>query len=541
MLERFFADPSSASARGTRGRTEAKAEFATLGPVRLAGWLGLLGFAVGLAILAFTRQYPGFTTETDLLGGFIPEAMRLQSGAPLVVDFQPPLYSALLALGQALFEDWFRVGLMISWMAAVLTLWVNFAFFHRLFGSAAAWGSAIALMTSATFLSFGAMATSDSPFLLVYSVTLLVSLLALQAEKTRWWVLLLGCCMAAALLTRFNGLPLLVFFLVPWLRGDPVRNSVSSTAYAVAGFVVVFSLWGGYAQSTGSPVYPTENYANLAMTYFGEGDRISIESRLAVEEQFSSTWEVVTHQPLHMGVQYLRDLAYLPHRLFQTDQSDFLHDGLVAFPLGLLALPGVLLLFLRRPAPYPALFLGATILHVLLLNFKTFDPRFYLFLVPLFGAGAGLLVQEFGRMLDHRWKRVAGGSVLVVLFLVGARANLITAERALAAGQVELSEAIPAVRNVVDEGDLVVARKRHIPFFAGAEGALIPDVPATSELMNELASMGGSRAVYLYFGEAEWLHRPGLRPLREAQDVPTGLEPVLRGTDASWVLYRVSP
>ncbi|MEX2530706.1 MAG: glycosyltransferase family 39 protein [Gemmatimonadota bacterium] len=506
---------------------------------RIIAVVAWVGFAVVLAILAFSRAYPGMRTETDLLGPFLRDALQFQRGEALGVEFQPPLYPALLALGHLIYPDWFRVGLGISWLSMVASVGIGFAFFRKLYGPASAWGAAGALAVSATAIAFGAQATSDAPFLFLYTGTLLLALLALRSPRPGVLFLLLGMGISATLLFRFNGLPLLALALVVVLREEPVGVRISYGALLLLGAVMLMGVWLAYATATGSPLYPTENYLNLAMTYFGEGDRISIESRVGVAAQFSSTLDVLLHDPVALGTQYLRDLIYLPQRLLQTGQTRFLTDGLMAFPIGLLALPGVVLLFLRNTDRFSLLFLVISVGHVLLLNLKTYDPRFFLFVVPILGAGAGYLLQESSRLSLRRWQRAVGAAILLLLAIIGARASLLDARRALRADQIELSEAITGASGIVRADDVVVARKMHVPFYSGAGFELFPEVDSVEDLARELRGLCPQGEIYVYFGQYEEGHRGALAGLRvgDVGDSPF-FEPVLRGEAAEWTLYR---
>ena len=490
--------------------------------------LALLGIA--LALVAGSRGYPGYGTESDLLGGFIPEAERFRQGAPLVMDFQPPLYPFLLFLGRIVISDWFQVGLVLSWVTALLTIWIGYLFFRELFSPAAGVGSAVALATSGTFLAFAVQATSDVPFLFFYTATLWAAWRISTGSRPFWWAAATGALIGLSLLFRVNGLPLTLLVLAPWVASGTPGARWRWTGALLGGWAAVFLVWGSYAGVTGSPLYPTDNYANLAMTYYGEGDRLSVEDRLEMEERFSSTLEVLTHDPVTVARRYAGDLLNTTRVLFTSDR-------LTAFPLGVLALPGVLLLVLLRPSPFQLLFLVLTVGHVLLLNLKTFEPRYYLFMIPLLGAGAGVLVHEGARILrrPHRW---VAGAVLLGLLLTGFHASVRGSYRDLVRYDEELSEAIPATRALIGADAIVVARKRHIPHHAGATRWFLPPVESVEELLEAMAAEGFRDPVYLYFGQTEWGLRPGLRDLRTPEKAPAELELLIRGSKSPWTLYR---
>ena len=414
------------------------------------GALALALLGIGLALVAASRGYPGYGTESDLLGGFIPEAERFRQGAPLIMDFQPPLYPFLLFLGQLVISDWFQIGLVLSWAAAILTIWIGYLFFREVFSPGAGVGSAVALATSGTFLAFAVQATSDVPFLFFYTATLWAAWRIPTGSRPLWWAAATGALIGLSLLFRVNGLPLVLLVLAPWLASGTRGAKWRWTGALVGGWAAILLVWGGYAGLTGSPLYPTDNYANLAMTYYGEGDRLSVEDRLQMEDRFSSTLEVLTHDPVAVARQYAGDL-------WNTTRILFTSDELMAFPLGVLALSGVLILVLLRPSPFQLLFVVLRVGHVLLLNLKTFEPRYFLFLIPLLGAGAGVLVHEGARVLrrPHRW---VAGVVLLGLLLTGSYSSAKESYRELIRHDGELSEAIPATRALIEADATVVAR-----------------------------------------------------------------------------------
>src|SRR5690606_25575943 len=114
--------------------------------------------------LAVSRNTMTFGTETDFLGGFLPEAERILAGERLVISFHPPLYSAILAAANGIISDWFTSARMVSWLSVVAVLLSQAYVLLKLFGRYAAFGGLVGLGTSSLFLAYGAMATSDLIF-----------------------------------------------------------------------------------------------------------------------------------------------------------------------------------------------------------------------------------------------------------------------------------------------------------------------------------------------------------------------------------------
>ncbi|RMF69752.1 MAG: hypothetical protein D6743_01365, partial [Calditrichaeota bacterium] len=114
----------------------------------------VFGLVVVLGLLSFRREVFNYGTETDFLGGFVPEARRFLSGTPLQIEFHPPLYPILLALVYLPVGDWLQAGLWISLFSALAVLLFAYAFFRRSFGQTSAAGAVLALGLSVAFLSY---------------------------------------------------------------------------------------------------------------------------------------------------------------------------------------------------------------------------------------------------------------------------------------------------------------------------------------------------------------------------------------------------
>lgn len=486
-----------------------------------------------IAWLALGRGYLGYGTESDFLDGFVREARRLLQGQPLQVEFHPPLYASALAAVQAVVGDWFRSGLLLSWLSAVAALAASAALFDRLAGRSAAWGSVLVLGTSHAFLQFAAQATSDVFFLALYMAAILAALLAvLEGERRRWW-LALGLAIGACLLTRTNGLTLLVFMATPWLLRTSPKQTFLRFGWVVTGVALPLIAWAAVSTATGAPFAPSGTYANLAMTYFGPGDRLAAEDRILMEQQFESVWQVLSHDPPHMIRRYATDLFTLPYAVF----APFVKP-LMLFPLGLFALPGVLILFFAPAGRFKTLLALATVLQIALLNLKTFESRYYLFLVPLLGAGVGLT----WAWLSQRFERRAALGIVVTVGIYTMASALLTVKRvhiALNEDESEIRTASEATRRLVPPRSTIVTRKPHIPHYADGVAERFPQATTVAALRDSLVAGTGPPADFLYFGSQEASRRPGLEELLDPARAPPWLKPLASDGQGEWVLYEI--
>ena len=490
----------------------------------------LLVAAIALPLaLAAGRRWLSFGVETDYLGLFVPEAKRLLAGQPLLIAFHLPLYPAAIALAWSVLGDWVQAGIAVSLLAASATALMTWWLVDRLFGRAAALGALAALATSALYLAQAAEASSDLFFLALYLGACALALAGVRGGQDAAWVGL-GLLIGLALLTRTNALPLLLLLLAPGLRRDAAVRRARGVALAFAALALPLSLWLASAAATGSPPWPTSTHVTLAMTYFATAaDPISNEAFASVAGRFHSAWEVLAYDPARVLEIYLADLLSLGR--------DRLPE-FVAFPLGLLALPGLLLLPARRRSAGVGLLGLVTLGEVLLLNLKTFEARYWLSLLPWLGAGLGAMLAEVNRALPgtRAWRlgqRVAlgGGMLALALAVGGARA-------ALSFGADELAEAVPAARAVAGPDDLLVARKPHLAYYAGARFALLPDLQSADALGAWLCTLRPKGRVFVYDGQIERAYRPALQPVLAARSPPAWLERLAAGpAGGGWALY----
>lgn len=487
------------------------------------------------AALAMGRRFCTFGTETDFLAEGIAEAGRILRLAPLALEVHPPGYAMAVALLHLAVPDWVTDGLLLSWASALVVLALCFRLFGSIGGAAAAWGSMLGLLGSATFVAYAAQATSDVFFLALVVAAFFAADRAITSGSVRRFVLL-GIVVGVCLLTRANGLTLLVLFAAPWLDRRSRPAAFRRTAGMAAGFLVPVLMWVVFAAATGSPLAPRKTYADLAQTYFPGGeDRVSGDVQERAGKQFHGALDVLTRDPLHVVRVYARDLASLATSLL-------LRDSLVVFPLLLFALPGTLLLLLTVRKPFLHLYAAATAAQLLLVNLKAYESRYYLFLVPLLGAGAGWGLARFFRALPDARSRAVAAAIVLLLALVGAWDSHAEVVRSLHAQDAELGEAVAIVHERVGHDELVVARKPHVSFYAGARWLSFPDVTTWDELETALAGEGGGRAVHVFYGSAERYYRSQFGVLSDGGDRPGWLRLEAESRrPGDWSLYRFEP
>jgi len=380
-------------------------------------------------------------------------------------------------------------------------------------------------------------------FLALYSVCFFLALLAVMRQSTPLWIMT-GIVIGCAMITRSNALTLLFLLAAPFTTRENIGRKLRNVVLCLLAFAVVIGSWAMYARNTGSPVSPAYGYVNLAMRYFPtEGDPFSVRARQELRSRFNSYMDVMTHDPVHVVREYLKDAWRMVRRNFFTSE-------LMPFSWSLVGLAGVVLLFRNWHTPFGILFLLSTLAQIGLVNFKSYEPRFYLFLLPLLGAGLGFCLQTAFNYVKGPRIRMVVWVLVVVLVLPNVRWTYKRAKIILHKQDQELGEATGSIRHITDlSGDYVIASlKPHIPYYTGVEVyiddgyAKLPEFATSAELRQWLMSLTDRGTVYIYFGSYERNGRPGLKYLGQPYNAPSWLEPLIYGgAGKGWAFYRFRP
>ncbi len=490
--------------------------------------LALLAYALFVVSLAASRTYLGYGTETDLVGGFIPEAQRFLSGEPLQSEFHPPLYPIVLGLSYALIGNWMTAGLVISGLSGLVVLAASYFFFQQLCGRAVAWGALLGLFGSSVFLRYSILATSDIFFLALFSTSCLLALRASRTGSSGLWAIC-GVVVGLTIFTRTNGFTLLLLLLVPFAANPKLGSSLRDVAMGALGLAAVILPFMTYAAATGSHLLPSQTYLTLATTYLTDEPKLW-EGFVEAQQRFDNLTEVLTYDPMAIIVGYLRDFYHLVSGNFFE---------IVALPLALLFPAGLLVLVGRFPNTVFLLFPANVAAQMMLVNFKAFEPRYYLFLVPWIGASVGQLIWL---LIDTDWpplgRRLVAGLSVVVILLSLSISPALTARYLLAQGS-ELAEALPRVQGQIPAGAAIVARKPHLAFYTGGTPLYMPDLETLADLRDYLRSVETDKPVYVFYGEAERENRPQYMALADPGAGPDWLVEVARSArPGGWALFE---
>lgn len=503
----------------------------------LLALFGVLVSAGIIALLSVNRSFFTYGVETDYLGGFIKDAHRFSNGEPLRLIFHPPFYSITLSLIQSIVHDWFATGLFLSWFSSMIVLCTSFIFFYQLFGSYAAWGSLLGMLTSTIFISYSAQATSDLFYLATYISCFFLSLQAIRSHSNKYWAIT-GLVLGFSLLTRSNSLTLLILITLPWFQSLSLHSRSKNFLWLVSGLLIPLLAWIVIATLTNSAFVPTKSHLNLALRYFRPDTlkfKWSGDVMLYLDDKFKNTLQVLTYDPVNILKIYVKDLVRMPLRIFSS-------NGLLSFPLNFIALPGFLLLFFHSRKFYIFLFLVATLSQICLVNLSPFKFRTLLFLVPILGAGVGLFIDKILMGLTFQKARFVIWLFLIPFLVYSINNSYRSVYESLHSQDKEFEEVIPELKKRLTHDSFLVVRKPHIPYYVNCQSIKIPLVQSTDELKEALNAEFSGYPIYFYYGWAEQRSRPELIDLKFPDKSPKWLEPIAKSQiPGNWILYRFIP
>lgn len=497
-------------------------------------------FLVPVCVLALGRDYFTYATETDLLNTYAPEARRILAGEALTIEFHPPGYSLVLAGLLAVFRDLFSAGLAVSVLSSALALMINFKAYQMLLGRWSGWASVTALWASTPLLILSVSATSDAFFFLLFSLALYLTVAVMQRPQSLHLSLGLGLCIGIAFLTRSNGVTLFAaaaapFVFLPSWRIADLASRMKPFAIILIGALGPISAWYLVSKAYGMPFSPGGTVDNLAMTYFSSGDGIGFESMRDVKGRFDSLSAVMFHDPAAIAGQYFRDLVLFPEKVSKS----------IAYPVSFVAIVGFYALFKRGRRDFLAVMLLIFLPQILLVNLKTFEHRFYVFLAPLIAVAIWEGLVWLYRLIEKASLKKAA---FAFAFAASVFVGLTTVSNAFSYIHVQDTEigSLIAKTEATDFSESVlVSRKPQTAYYLGAAHHLLiggHDLRALNDTLDALYTQNG-QDVFVYYGSMELWKWEALDMLAADGNAPDWLTRVgcHEAPQGGWCLYRYDP
>lgn len=504
---------------------------------KTAGWkytgvvLGALYFIIAGLVSFHYHKILDFGMESDFLFEYVPSARKIVEGILPIGDYRGPVYPILLSAVNAITGDYFKSGLLISLLAAAVTVALSYGLIRLLFKAEIAFAVAMLLIANPYFFMYTYQVGTDMLFGALVTASLY---LFLGSDGMNWKRLSASAALGAlAYLTRYNGIftlvvPILILLSNPW-KVDWTRRFLAASLFAVL-FIVCISPWGFYCLKEKGKFFYSENRLNIAFDIYGK-------RQMSHEEFF---WKGNPFKS--MSITAL--VGYDPSVFFGTLARNFYNHGtktlkyLLGWALSALALAGLGLLLVRKVPSRRTIYLLLNLAFFLLLLPIHFEIRYPLFML------AGLLTLSVcGLFLWNLnvGNRFVHGSVLVLIGLViysGWNSYEIN-RRQISLGPKEVVAIADWFKaNVPPEkrGVSVAARKPHIAFYMGVEYVPLPFVDSPEELIRQLKER---KVDFLYFGPWEFIMRPELQGLIDPARYWPGLQRIAYTNDPPSVLYEL--
>lgn len=502
--------------------------------------IGAFVILLPLLILSVSREVFTYATETDFLQTFVPEAERILAGQPLDVSFHLPGFPLILAGVMSLTPDLLTAGLVIAMAASITALWVNFKTYQALLGTDYGWVSVLTLWLSTPLMILSASATSDVYFYLLFCAALWLGVLVAKQPKASRIAVCLGLLIGIAFLTRSNGLTLFAALLMPFvtlqsLNRQEIWPRLKTTGLILGASLIPVLIWLFVSTRYGMPFSPSGTVDNLAMTYFSTGDGIGLESMEQVRGRFDSVVDVLLHDPAAIISQYFIDLFNLPLRVLKT----------VAFPFSLVAIPGFVLLLLKRNRIFYAVLALFFLPQILLVNLKTFEPRYYLFLAPLVTLSIYEAVKWSAEALKMPSAKRIYGIAIVACIGFASFATIRYAHVYVHAQNHEIGSLIERTQSLDLDGHVLVSRKIQSAYYTGTDHSLLLGADNLETLFTSLAGIQSrtGQEVLFYYGGMEHWKWPDLLNREAPETAPSWLTVLAcsEDPDHGWCLYRFTP
>jgi hypothetical protein len=474
-----------------------------------------------------------YNVETDFYWSYVPQARHILEGIVPIEDFHGPVYPMVLALIALVTKDLFHAGVVLSVLAASVSLYLVFEILKKLFKSDIALIGTLLVAANTTFVRYSYTAGTDMVFMAFITAS---TYFLLREEQVRWQSIALSAVFAAiGYMTRYNGLsavvgvPLAIIFANPFQQSQRDRFKTSGMFLGI--FLLAIAPWGIYCLIQKGSFFYNRNYLNIAYEMFAKGKVGWDQYWYGEAQKFTSLTGVIFSDPILFVQALIRNL-------YDHTASDM--ELLLGWQVGIFTLLGVAVCFKYKPTARALSYfiIGGAFFAVLLLVF--YGERFSMLLLPIYVALAlkTLTLPSFARY--RFWKVMHAGGVIAVVLLLWTsyssmefnRVNIDSGPKEI----VSIAEWFHQNIGEADQGKTVIARKPHIAYYLDMKLEMFPYVNTYEELF---AHMRKANASYLYFGLMEAGMRPQFQRLLDPQSAPKELKPLTYTTNPRAVLYKV--
>jgi hypothetical protein len=174
-----------------------------------------------------------------------------------------------------------------------------------------------------------------------------------------------------------------------------------------------------------------------------------------------------------------------------------------------------------------------------LVNFKAFEARYYLFLLPWLGALSAISIAYMDKKISSDKAGVYATGLAAGIVLVILTNNVLTISESQHARDEEFAFAINAINENTPADAIILARKPHLPFYTARTQVFLPDLNRLEELKAYVLSIDAADGVYVYYGSAEQAKRKRYSSVLDDASRPDWLQKVAISTDGNnWMLLK---
>jgi hypothetical protein len=453
------------------------------------------------------RNIGTYGTETDFYG-YADDAERILNLKPYTRTRIGPGYPLTLAIFNLVIGDIFKAGWFLSIIAGAIFYFANYKIFSRIFDQRTAF-LAFALVL-ARCISFQLTAATDIFAAAIASLCIYFFFCSYESKKC---LVFSGLLAGFAYITRYNYIYLIAVGTFTYLIVNPYRENFQIRWKKLAIFILAFFcsatpwLILNYMQN-GNPFY-SENYAQIASTFFGEKGDLSGIGVEIMRRKFSSLFDVLQYDPLDLTINYLYHvILYVKHFC----------EKIVYFP-GYLFFGAGTFLFFKKANKQQCVYLLFCATSYLILCLVWFVPRFYLALCPF---GFLMVAIFFDNELSMAASRKGYRWVLVIVFISIASSmfwHQIKAIRYTLAHEPVVLHNIAAYMKTYEkhENEIMVARKPHLPFLLRMKKCFPISKSMTAEEFVDFAKKNNAK--YILYTDEDARRSPILKSFENPERI----------------------
>ncbi len=508
---------------------------------RFDRWAGLLCliYFLGLLTASSFHEMGGYAVETDFYGAFAPGAEALLQGRVELDPGYGPGYEIVLIAFYWITGDMFAAGKIISILSAVWMCWIVYKLIKKVFDSRLAFFTILPL--AFVILPWAVVASTDVFFagLAAASLYLLIKDQKIEFKHLMGSGLLTGFIY----ITRPNGAALFpaVAVILLLINPDhlPLAKRVKSFAIFFGFAALIMIPWLATNQLVNENAFHSDSHLIIASHFYSRPGVTNAEDMAKMSGQFSSLADVVFYDFKHFVLHYFGNL-------YRHFRDVLLHS--ITLPAGLFVLPGWLLLF-RRLNKWQMAFISFPLFGFLLLCLVHYEPRYYLFIIAFFVFGTAYFFfgepnpspkfrsLEFGEGWQGvEWYRFLNFGVYAAAIVMLGFASVKELKAVVTTEPLELQLAAQTLKQHVQKGEIIIARKPHLGYLSGLKTIYFPEAQTVDEL---IAFAKARNAKYLLYGEIESARRPQLQSLLAGANSHHELEEIYRSAQPPMVVYRI--